>query len=222
MKLVKPGFTIDMDGLTPSQILTKLERIGRLSHQSEDKMTEGSAEKFISKWAIQHGHESILRHHSITVRIVCNRAVSHQLVRHGLAHFLQESQRYCCYKGHVTFVVPQWANIESGQFTREQDIKLIPPSNGARVWVRSMFNAEESYHDLLACGRPAEEARGVLPNDAKTELDLTANLEEWRHIFKARTSKHTDPAAREIMAPMLDQFTYLLPAIFSDIIPFRG
>lgn len=223
MKLIRPHYVLYSEGLSGHEILCKLEQIGRLSHQSVDKVSEGSAEKFIAKWAIGAGHGSILRHQTMTVRIICSRAVSHQLVRHGLADFMQESQRYCRYNGHVQFVIPEWIGdkIEPGEYTEESQIKLTPPSSGARVWIRQMFQAEQAYHDLLAAGRKPEEARGVLPNDAKTEIYITANLEEWRHIFKARTSKHADPATREIMIPVLEQAKNYIPVVFDDIEPYR-
>lgn len=220
MILLKPSFEI-LDTIDAERILKSIERAGRTCYKSENRITEDSARRFVHDRVLVDKHYSILRHEKVTVRIICNRAVSHQLVRHGLASFSQESQRYCNYGkrngGHVQYIIPHWANLEPGTYTREQDITVTPPAAGTRVWIRSMLRAEEEYKAMLHAGRIPEEARGVLPNDTKTELVITANLEELRHIFIARTSNQADGATRHIMRPLFVEMAMKIPVVFDDI-----
>lgn len=116
MQLLYPSYEI-LDDIDGSRILKRIELAGRTCYKSEHRITEDSARRFVYNRILVDGHYSILRHEKVTVKIVCNRAVSHQLVRHGLAHFSQESQRYCDYgKKGLAFIIPHWAGIEPGEY----------------------------------------------------------------------------------------------------------
>ncbi|MCK9460626.1 MAG: FAD-dependent thymidylate synthase [Proteobacteria bacterium] len=185
--------------------LNLIELAGRVCYKSEDKITKESNLKFAEK-IINLGHESVLEHASATVRIICDRGVSHEIVRHRLASYSQESTRYCDYnKSQVTFVIPPWVSIEPGEY-------LVATNE----WMHAMISAEDAYKALRLQGWKPEQARSVLPNSLKTELVMTANFREWRHVFKLRTSDRAHPQMREIMCPLLEQFRQLIPVIFDE------
>lgn len=176
-----------------------LEKAARTCYKSEDKISPGSAEKLI-KTCIDRGHESILEHVSCSVRIVCDRGISHELVRHRLASFSQVSQRYVRYSDGVEFISPY--GLTEGQ---------------KAVWMTMCKQCEAAYKLLLDDGVSPQIARSVLPNSTATELVMTANLREWRHIFKLRTSKAAHPNMRELMKDMLSEFFSQLPVVFGGI-----
>lgn len=203
MKLIKPYYKI-LSKIDGSEILEGIERAGRTCYKSEDKITQDSVEKFI-RMIIKRGHESVLEHQSISVLFVCDRGVSHEIVRHRLASFSQESTRYCNYsndkfENELTFIEPCW---DLGGF-----------SYSFRYALQS---AEQTYMFLVKNGWSAQQARSVLPNALKTEIVVTANLREWRTIFKQRTSKAAHPQMRELMCPLLDELKSFIPVIFDDI-----
>ncbi|NJB68777.1 thymidylate synthase (FAD) [Desulfobaculum xiamenense] len=189
-----------------ADVLRHIEAAGRVCYKSEDKITDGSAEAFIRR-IIAGGHESVIEHASATVRFVCDRGVTHELVRHRLASYSQESTRY--------------ANYSRDKFGRE--ITVIRPLFWAegtgeyRLWHEAMEHAERLYMQLVDAGAKAQEARSVLPNSLKTEIVMTANLREWRHVFRLRCDGPAHPQIREIMLPLLDEFARRLPAIFGDL-----
>lgn len=216
MKIIKPSFIIE-DEINGNEILCKIEKSGRTCYKSEDKITNDSAVDFV-KMIIKNGHESVLEHEKITVRIICDRGVTHELVRHRIASYSQESTRYCNYGNKITVIQPS--------FFRENDpVKQIPdppgdgyvPANKFVVWAISMNVCEWAYKNLLDLGATPQEARSVLPNSLKTEIVVTMNLREWRHFFKLRTSKSAHPQMREITIPMLEEFKRRIPVIFDDI-----
>jgi thymidylate synthase (FAD) len=181
-----------------------VEQAGRLSWKSEDKITEQSSEPFV-RMLIRAGHESVLEHVGASVLFLVDRGVSHELVRHRLASFPQESTRYCNYNktGEVTFIRPP--------FWSEDNILY-------KDWLLAMEHAESVYLRMIRAGAKPQEARSVLPNSLKTELMLTANLREWRHIFRLRCAKAAHPQMREVMIPLLAQFREAFhPVFFEDI-----
>jgi len=214
MKLIKPSYIIE-SGLD-IKLLRNLERIGRVCYKSEEKITEESAKTFITM-LLQQGHESVIEHALITVRFICDRGVSHELVRHRLASFSQESTRYCNYKGGVEFIIPEWVAIAPGSYEGRDYYKTISEDTTNLIWFCSMLNAEVDYERLLTKGWTPQQARSVLPNSTKTEIVVSANLREWRTIFKQRTSKAAHPQMRELMCPLLDNLKELVPIIFDDI-----
>jgi thymidylate synthase (FAD) len=203
MKIVKPGFEILTDVKLGIDILKRIEAAGRTCYKSEDKITGDSCFAF-ARMILKRGHESVLEHESISVRFICDRGVSHELVRHRLAAYSQESTRYCDYSGgEVAFIEPV--------FWKESDPVMYS------TWLKAMSAAEEYYLMLRRARAKPEEARSVLPNSLKTEIVMTANLREWRHVFRLRTAKAAHPQMREIMRPLLLTMRSLIPVVFDDV-----
>jgi len=213
MILLKPSTTIRS---VTKNALEVIECAGRTAYKSEAKITDGSAEKFIAS-IIKRGHESVLEHASMSVHFVIDRGVSHELVRHRLAAFTQESTRYCNYKGGVTFIIPPWVDITPGEYLHLHDYKDdIDPFPKWR-WFQMCLVSERCYKDLLADKWTPQQARSVLPNSLKTEITVTANMREWRHIFKLRCANDAHPQMREVMIPLLNTVAEMYPALFTDI-----
>lgn len=216
MKLIKPSFEV-LTQIEPAAILRNIESAGRTCYKSEERITSESAGPFVRS-IIQRGHESVLEHQSLSVRFVCDRGVSHELVRHRIASFSQESTRYVNYgKKGIEFVIPPWiTDIGPGEAKTEQDLPLTFYATG--LWLMSVLHAEQTYNSLLVAGWKPEQARSVLPNSLKTEIVVTANLREWRHILRLRTSKAAHPQMRELMQPLLARLASDLPEVFGDIV----
>ena len=205
MKIIEPSFQF-FEPLDGAQMLKRLERAGRVCYKSEDKITQGSAETFLAN-IIKRGHESVLEHEKITVSLICDRGVTHELVRHRIASYSQESTRYCNYMGEkfgreLTFIKPC--------FWAEDDPKYA-------VWKEQMAQLEETYQRLLEAGASPQEARSILPNSLKTEIVVTMNLREWRHFFRLRTAPAAHPQMREAANMLLAAFQAELPVIFDDL-----
>ena len=195
------------------QMLRKIENIGRVCYKSENRIEEGSAEKFI-RGIIKRGHESVIEHENLTVRVICDRGVSHEIVRHRLASYSQESTRYCNYSNEKFSSQISCIDISTGfhyDLNNENDIRKY------QIWTEAMEAAENYYFQLLDLGAKPEEARSVLPNSLKTELIMTMNLREWRHFFKLRTSQRSHPQMREIALKILNQFIERYPLFFEDL-----
>ena len=205
MKIVNASAKIygEIDG---DEILKKIERIGRVCYKSENRITDDSAQTFVAN-IIKRGHESVLEHASVTVKFIVDRGVSHEIVRHRLASYSSESTRYC--------------NYSNGNFGSE--ITVIKPhffeegEAGYVCWKAACENAEEAYFAMLNMGCSPQEARSVLPTSLKVELYMTANLREWRHFLKLRTSKAAHPQMREVAIPLLTEFNSRIPVVFDDI-----
>jgi thymidylate synthase (FAD) len=214
MILVKPSYEIltAVDGL---EVLGSIERKGRVCYKSEDRITDDSAEKFV-RMIVKSGHESVLEHESISVKFVVDRGVSHELVRHRLASYSQESTRYCNYGGGVTFVIPSWVKIDPGDYGEEYHLNQIDEVD--EQWFCHMQESESSYVWMLGKGWTPQQARSVLPNSLKTEIVCTTNIREWRHILKLRTSSKAHPQMVEVMCPLLDELKEKLPVLFEDIL----
>jgi len=206
---VKPSFIIETD-IDTEDLFKHLEAIGRVCYKSEDRIKEGSSKEFISR-IIQHGHESVIEHYSVSVRIICDRGVSHEIVRHRLASYSQESTRYCNYakdkfSGQITCIEPSFWDK-----TKDLDREKY------EIWKSAMDFCEEKYMQLLNLGATPQEARSVLPTSLKTELVATMNLRGWRHFFRLRTASQSHPQIREIAIPLLIEFKKIIPVIFDDI-----
>lgn len=205
MKIISPSFEI-MDNIDGQDMIRKIEQFGRVCYKSESNISDGSAERFIRS-IIKNGHESVIEHEKISVKIICDRGVSHELVRHRIASYSQESTRYCNYYKdkfgkELTLIKPVFWDEDSEEF---------------RIWLNTMKNIEKAYFSLIEVGAKPQEARSVLPNSLKTEIIATMNLREWRHFFKLRTSERAHPQMREIACPLLKTFQQLIPIIFEDI-----
>lgn len=204
MRVIKPSHEIL--SLPSREILRLLELAGRTCYKSEDKMTPETAEPFIAR-ILKSGHESVIEHASATVRFVCDRGVTHELVRHRLASYSQESTRYANYAkdrfgGEITVIRPCFWPEGSPEYA---------------AWLAAMEAAERAYLSLIEGGAKPQEARSVLPNSLKTEIVMTANMREWRHVFKLRCDSPAHPQIREIMLPLLGEFHERLPVLFADL-----
>lgn len=208
MRIIEPQFKLStpyapflvrQDGI---QMLRFIENQARISHRSEEKMSADSWERFIKTVVLEHGDLSVIEHASVTATLRVDRGVTHELVRHRLFSFTQESTRFVRYK-------------EGLEFIRPTEIK---PHDSA-VWANAMEAAEESYSALLALGNRPQEARSVLPNATAATIAVTGNLRNWRHFFLMRTSKETHPDFRRITIPMLAEFQQVVPLLFDDIEP---
>ena len=205
MKIIEPKYEI-IDKINGNEILKKIELFGRVCYKSEELITDGSAEKFVNM-ILKNGHESVLEHEKISVRFICDRGVTHEIVRHRIASYSQESTRYCNYckdkfGNELTFIKPLFWNEKTEEFT---------------LWKRAMENVEKVYFEMISLGASPQEARSILPNSLKTEIIVTMNLREWRHFFKLRTGKRAHPQMREITIPLLNEMKEKIPIVFDDI-----
>lgn len=206
MRIIEPGFEI-MNLPDGNELLRGIECAGRVCYKSELKITDSSAEKFVRS-IIKSGHESVIEHEKITVKIVCDRGVSHEIVRHRIASYSQESTRYCNYGAdkfgkELTFIKPYFWNEDASEY---------------KIWENTMRYIEKSYIQLIEAGASPQEARSVLPNSLKTEIIVTMNLREWRHFFKLRADKAAHPQMRQIALPLLRALKDAVPVVFENII----
>jgi thymidylate synthase (FAD) len=205
MRIIEPSFEI-LDNIDGLEILKKIERIGRVCYKSEDKITEESSKQFVSN-ILKNGHESVIEHEKVSVRIICDRGVTHEIVRHRIASYSQESTRYCNYSkdkfgNELTLIKPLFWNEDSEEY---------------RLWYDSMQNIENTYNRMIALGAKPQEARSILPNSLKTEIVVTMNLREWRHFFVLRTSPKAHPQMREVACAILEEFQKQIPIVFDGI-----
>ncbi len=202
MKIISPSVEI-LTPLDGTAVLRHIEQCGRVCYKSEGKTTESSAPAFVAN-IIKRGHEAVLEHFDITVKFICDRGVSHEIVRHRMASYCQESTRYCNYAkddfgNEITVIEPYYLDAQ-----------------GLYLWRRACEAAEASYFELLNWGCTPQEARAVLPNSLKTEVVMTANLREWRHFFKLRTAPAAHPQMREVAKMLLKQMREMVPVVFDD------
>lgn len=199
-KVVIPQSEIKKD------VLKKIERYARICYKSEDKLGDQVNENFLAG-IIKHGHESVIEHEKITLMFITDRGITHEIVRHRLGSYSQESTRYCNY-----------ANDKFGN-----EITVIEPfyyrdrPEEYEIWKKACEEAQKNYFALLQAGSRPQEARSVLPNSLKTEIAVTYNLREWRHFLKLRCGKGAHPQIKEIAIPLLLFFKEILPTIFADI-----
>jgi thymidylate synthase (FAD) len=206
MNIIKPSVEVYWHGVGNS-ILKKIEYYGRTAYKSEDKITEGSAERFIRMIMSQEPikHLSVTEHVNVTARVVCDRGVSHEIVRHRIGSYTQESTRYCNYKGGITFILPWFLYDANGEGVKYHN------------WFYAMMTAEKYYLDLLNNKCTPQMARSVLPNSLKTEIVITFNLREWRHFFQLRTHKSAHPDMQIVAKMLLKEFQANVPIIFEDV-----
>lgn len=205
MRIIEPYIEL-IDAPDYGAMLKKIERIGRVCYKSESKITEDSAEGFV-RGIIKRGHESVIEHASISVLVVCDRGVSHEIVRHRIASYSQESTRYCNYSnddfnGEITVIEPSF--LERG-------------TDPWYMWHGSCKMSESAYFDMLNYGCSPQEARSVLPNSLKTEIVITMNLREWRHFIRLRNSPAAHPQMREVAKMIARDFTLRYPVFFEDM-----
>lgn len=241
MKIIKPyveQMTPPIDGI---EFLKTIERAGRVCYKSEDKITDTSCLPFVAR-LIKNGHEAMIEHApSISMKFVCDRGVSHEIVRHRLFSFAMESTRYCDYSGEgIVFILPDWF-----EYCREDDFEELSglmsedkfnemlynmyeddaiwdvdegPKHPEVLWLWSMRKSEIEYQNLINLGWSPQQARSVLPNSLKTEIIVTGNLREWRHFFRLRTAKTAHPQMQEVANMALDMLKAQIPVVFDDIV----
>ncbi len=206
MRIIEPSVEV-LDELDGYEILRKIERIGRVCYKSEERITSESSKVFIGN-ILKSGHESVIEHEKVSVRFICDRGVSHEIVRHRIASYSQESTRYCNYSKdkfgkEITVIKPLFWEEDSQEY---------------KVWYDAMLHSEQAYQQLIQMGAKPQEARSILPNSLKTEIVVTMNLREWRHFFKLRTAVNAHPQMREIACMALDTLRKEIPIIFDDIV----
>lgn len=235
MILIRPYYKIESE-IDGERILKHIEKAARTCYRSEHQIGDFEKTKKFISGVIKRGHETVIEHISISVRFIIDRGISHELVRHRLAVYSQESSRYSSYNkdqfsNQVTYIIPPWINLEEGEYTIGSNITWKKPDGSlididvdddVRYWLYSIGESEIFYMSLLNkyTWRP-EQARSVLPNSLKTEIVTTANLREWRHIFKLRalgTTGNPHPQMKEIMIPLLKEFQKKIPIIFDDLV----
>ncbi len=207
MKIIEASVEL-VDDFDAAAVMKKIERAGRVCYKSEGNIKDDSAEKFI-RGIIKRGHESVIEHATVSFKIICDRGVTHEIVRHRLASYSQESSRYCDYSagkfdGELTFIKPCFWTEDDENF---------------QLWKSTMAQLEKNYLALRANGAKPEEARSILPNSLKTEIFVTMNLREWRHFLKLRTAKAAHPQMREVSLKIYKILIEKLPAVFDDIQP---
>ena len=207
MKIIEPSVELVQE-LDTEKVMKHIERAGRVCYKSESRISDKSAEKFIAN-IIKSGHESVIEHVSVTFKIICDRGITHEIVRHRLASYSQESSRYCDYSndkfdGELTFIKPCFWSEDDENF---------------KIWKESMATLEKNYLTMRKNGARPEQARSILPNSLKTEIFMTANLREWRHFLKLRTATRAHPQMREVALKIYEILNEKLPVLFSDIQP---
>ncbi|MDR3540984.1 MAG: FAD-dependent thymidylate synthase [Desulfosporosinus sp.] len=206
---------------SPETIMTHLEMVGRICHASEGKAGPGTADRFV-RMLINLGHESILEHHAITVLVTCDRATSHQWVRHRLGSYAQMSQRYVDHR-ECRFVDPEFRSSADGKRYCVDDLlnkQNVPEDVVAlyRNYYSACCVARDYYQKLRDLKAAPEDARAVLPNGAVTKFYCTFNIRQWRHFFLERCHPAAQHSIRRIATELLMNFVKILPACFEDIV----
>lgn len=204
MQIVDPYIQVEkVDG---KKIMRNIERACRTCYRSEGKITEESY-KTLLKNCITRGHESVLEHEKVTVRMYCDLGVYKDLTRHRIASFSIESTRYCNY----------------GKDKFDNELKIIKPCNieeGTKLyenWKNACEEIEKNYMEMSREGALPDQLRMILPHSIGAEVTMTANIREWKHILNLRASKHTHPSIRQLLIPLLLHFKAIMPEIFDEV-----
>lgn len=203
MRIVEPWIKVEkIDG---KQIMKRIERACRTCYRSEGKITEDSYKKLI-KNCITSGHESVLEHEKVTVRIYSNIGSYKDLTRHRFASFSVESTRYCSYD-----------KDKYGNEIAIMNPVYIEDKEVYEVWKKTMEEMEKGYMEMKRLGASTDMCREVLPHSTAGEYTMTANIREWKHILKLRTNKRVHPSIRQVLIPLLKYFKEQMPEIFDDV-----
>lgn len=205
MRIIAPSVEI-ITPLNGQEILRHIEQVGRVCYKSENNINEESAEKFVAG-IVRRGHEAVIEHYNVTVKFTTDRGITHEIVRHRIASYAQESTRYCNYSkdkfsNEITVIRP--VDIEEGSQAEED-------------WKAAMEAAEKFYFALIADGCKPQTARSVLPTCTKTEIMVTMNMREWRHFIRLRAAEAAHPDIRILAKDLLAQFKAQIPVLFDDI-----
>jgi len=215
MKLIRPSIEfLDMN----SKGLSLIEQAGRTCYKSEAKIGEGTDKIFTEK-LLNRGHEAMIEFGWLCYKIICDRGVTHEIVRHRLFSFAQESTRYVNYKEGVNFILPPWIQdkIEEGEYPWDRSLSQDMSYKGSHgSWFAVMMWAENMYQKLLGDGWTPQQARSVLPNSLKTEIVVGGNFREWRHFFSLRCSKKAHPQMQEVANMILRDVITRVPVVFDE------
>lgn len=216
MNIVKPSYKVynDNDPDQPYNLneglkqLRKIEFLGRISHRSEEAQTATSYDRFLRAVVLGKGDWSIVEHGWLTVIFYVDRGITHEIVRHRLASYTQESTRFVNYtkKQEPNFIVPPFGDIGITDGARQQ------------IWERAIKHAEDGYKSLIEIGCTPQIARSVFPNALGSKIVMSCNLRNWRHFLLMRTTREAHPQMREVLDPLLEEMKYFFPIIFEDII----
>lgn len=213
-------------------LLRKIEWAARVSHRSEDAQKADSYERFIRTVVLDHGDWSVVEHATVSVDMLVDRGVTHELVRHRLFSYTQESTRFVNYdkKMETSFIYPipdvscsfclacEALAFNVPAWTHESPHGRVPcPYNPA--WLSTITDVRMKYTGLLSDGWRPQEARSVLPNALASRIIVTGNLRNWRHVFLMRTTREAHPQMRQVMIPLLQEFQQKIPILFEDIAP---
>jgi thymidylate synthase (FAD) len=201
MKIIQPS--VELLWITENPEF-QIERAGRTCYKSEDKITFDSARTFSRKMR-EHGHHAMIEHASASFRIITDRGITHEIVRHRVASFAQESTRYCNYSADK--FENQCAFIEPPNMSAEQ----------RELWEKACLSAEQSYFSMLKAGCSPQIARSVLPTCLKAELVMTANFREWRHFISLRGVKAAHPQIRPVAFMIWEILMTYAPGVFEDL-----
>lgn len=205
MLLIKPSFEILAINIDPLQQFI-----------ADDKLTTGRAQAFTDA-ILNRGHESVIDHATAKVRFICDRGVAHDILRYRFPSYSKESTMDCYYKnGHITYIIPPWTTYTEGEYTN--NFHITTGRYAETMWAKNCLEIEQLYKNLLDAGWQPEQARSVLPNSLKTEIAMWANLREWRHFFRLRTSAAAHPQMREVATPLLEAMRNQIPVIFDDLV----
>lgn len=215
MKLIKPSIKFLNMTRYP---LTTIEEAGRTCYKSEAKIASGTSEKFVGK-LLKNGHLAMIEHAWASYRVICDRGVTHEIVRHRLFSYAQESTRYCNYSDSITYIIPPWMKIPKGEYRKMEElvehVNLMSPT---ALWLSHLMQCARIYTDLCQnSGWSPQQARGVLPNALKTEIVMTGNLREWLHFFKLRTAKTAHPQMQEVANMLLEDIRKRVSIIFDNL-----
>lgn len=214
MRIIEPGYELvrpaRTDDAARMEILTAIEDAARTCYKSAAKNKSPEATAKFVKNLVSAGHEAMIEHVSMTVRFTVDRGISHEIVRHRVASYAQESTRYCSYNkekfgSEITVIRPS---------------EFEPGTANYEIWAQACQACEKAYFALLENGAAPEFARDVLPTSLKTEIIVTMNLREWRHFFRLRaagTTGRPHPQMRQVAQPLLEEMRRFLPEIFGDV-----
>lgn len=216
MKIINPSFNWHIEAPDSVAMLRSIAAAGRVCYQSE---ANGKSDADFVRSIIARGHESVIEHEKISVQITCDRGVTHEIVRHRVASYSQESTRYCNYSKGKFGAEVAFIDISKGIELCPVTSKLSPETIAEIIneWYIACLDSERHYMRMIELGASPQIARSVLNNSTKTAIVVTMNLREWRHFFRLREAPAAHPQMREIAIPMLEMFRKAVPVIFDDL-----
>lgn len=220
MRTLKPQHVIiGKDQIEGHKILKHIEKIARTCYKSEDLINDESAEKMIKK-LIKMNHLAMIEHASVSVLFTCDRGVTHEIVRHRVASYAQESTRYVNYSKDKFGNEIGYIDIAGGIAldTKMKDLPVETIDAIISEWHQACIDAEKHYMKMLELGATPQIARSVLNNSTKSDINVTMNLREWRHFFELRCDTPAHPQMRELVIPLLKEMSEVIPIVFDDLV----